>query len=136
MVTRVRGPWGRPFELLTAVGAEGTPGIGGDKPMGTLRALASAESESERNQFSNADGRRRTDNVHSDGDGFIIGRCRGRPFGARVSSQRFESPARIFVQLRGRRAIDPVKIADAAARDGRQLRLDVFTKPLERFYPR
>jgi hypothetical protein len=65
--TRVR-PCGWLFELLTAVGAKGPANIGGDKPMGTLRVLTSVESESQRNQLSNADGRRRADDVHGDAD--------------------------------------------------------------------
>ena len=67
METRVR-PCGWPFDLLAAVGAEGTANIGGDKPMGTLCVLTSVESESQRNQLSDADGRRRTDDVHGDAD--------------------------------------------------------------------
>jgi hypothetical protein len=40
------------------------------------------------------------------------------------------------MELGACRAIDPVKIADIAGGDGRQLCVDVFTKPLERFYTR
>jgi hypothetical protein len=36
--------------------------------MRTLHALASAEPKSQRNQLSNADGRRRTNEIHGDAD--------------------------------------------------------------------